>query len=94
MTIKFEVRQTSLLKCIHLFAFIHAEINTRHEPHDIPLYQNTVPNSWGPFDILHSKLISLPVFTYKSVGPNIIAFNSENKNENDTDKIHTKWVLP
>lgn len=44
---------------------------------DLPLYQNTAPKSCGPFSILHTKFISLPVLTYKSVGPRMIALNSE-----------------
>lgn len=43
----------------------------------LPLYQNTLPISCGPFDILHVRFISLPVFTYKSAVPKTIAFSSK-----------------
>lgn len=48
----------------------------------IPLYQKILPNSCGPCRILHVKLMSLPLFTYKSVGPIIVARNSAENQQN------------
>lgn len=41
-----------------------------------PLYQNMLPSSCGPCDMLHVRFMSLPLFTYKSGGPRMLAFNS------------------
>ncbi|KAI9582585.1 hypothetical protein GQX74_011802 [Glossina fuscipes] len=58
----------------------------------LPLYQNMLPNSCGPCNILHVKLMSLPLFTYKSVGPIILAFSSglqeKSKNEGKFNNEH------
>lgn len=58
----------------------------------LPLYQNTVPKSCGPLDILHTKFISLPVLTYKSDGPNKIALNSAKKRKEQEKKTYFNFL--
>lgn len=60
----------------------------------LPLYQNMLPNSCGPCNILHVKLMSLPLFTYKSVGPIILAFSSglQEKSKNE-GKFNEEYFL-
>lgn len=60
----------------------------RYGDEALPLYQNTVPKSCGPLDILHTKFISLPVLTYKSDGPNKIALNSVRKRKEEQDEAY------
>lgn len=58
-----------------------------------PLYQNMLPNSWGPCIILQVRLMSLPVFTIRSGGPKISALSSAKKKWKGNKREWTKSHL-
>lgn len=85
---KVKQRKTKRLFCVPLSSFLDKSA-VRDSDEALPLYQNTVPKSCGPLDILHTKFISLPVLTYKSDGPNKIALNSVKRKKRTREKKKT-----
>lgn len=57
---------------IHLLNYFSIDLSWLN----LPLYQNMVPKSCGPWLKIHVSESKLPVFTYKSAGPRILAFAS------------------
>lgn len=70
-----------------LYIFVTKNKNPERKS-SLPRYQNIVPSSCGPWLTIHVSVTILPILTYKSLGPIMLAFasvltyNTNNINDN------------